>query len=194
MADKLEGHDAATGESIPYVEDDGAAWDAVKLGPHTLPGTWSVSGASGRRIDVKTSRGQDGARSRDRGYELALLMLTGTMVGASDWNEMVKISRILQPRKRGVAVEPLAIEHPTCIYLGITNVLVKKVFAPRLSGGQVTCSMEVLEWMPKPKKKPVAKDIPISSTDIFQGRSLRQFLTENSPSVDTVTYVGGVLP
>ncbi len=154
MADKLEGHDSATGTSIPYPEDDGALWDRVKLGPHVLPGTWTVGGGVDRRIDVKKSKGADGARFRDQGYIPAPITLTGTLIGATDWNEMVQTLKVLTPRKRGVSLNPLAVEHPAFTMLGITNVLVKKVSAPVLDGGRIRISIDVLEWFSKPKPKP----------------------------------------
>ena len=198
MADKLEGHDSAIGRSIPYPEDNGALWDRVVLGPHVLPGTWMITGSSKRRIDVKTTRGSDGARFRDQGYEPAPLTLVGKMVGATDWNEMVRIGKLLQPRKRGKAMEPLAADHPTFTYLGITNVLVREVFAPVVDGGQVTASISVLEWMPRPKPKPKPKDIPVSQSDAnrrvtggAEGLTLRGLTFANrnlTPASDTPTY------
>ena len=107
MADTLAGHVEDNGTSIPYPEDAGAEWDRVKLGSHVLPGTWAVRGAVKRRVDVKTSKGQDGARFRDRGYKPGMLTLTGELVGADDWNSMVQISKVLTPRSRGTAMAPL---------------------------------------------------------------------------------------
>jgi hypothetical protein len=193
MADKLEGHDTATGASIPYAEDDGALWDRVKLGPYVLPGTWAVSGAAERRIDVKRSKGRDGARFRDQGYEPAPLALVGTLIGASDWNEMVKVAKILTPRKRGVAMEPIAAEHPSFTFLGITDILVKKVHAPVLDGGKVKCTIEVVEWLPAPKPKPKPQDKPLSQrqTNASIGEvtgPLNLILRRTSPATDTPTY------
>lgn len=195
MADKREGHDFATGASIPYPEDDGALWDRVKLGPHVLPGTWVVSGAASRRVDIKTSKGSDGARFRDQGYKPAPLTLTGNLIGASDWNEMVKIAKILTPRNRGVAMEPLACEHPAFMFLGITNVLVTRVAAPRLDGGKVTSVINVIEWLPRPKKKKPPTDIPVASTaSAFGIASAIQVARNISPSTDEPTYFGGGIP
>ena len=164
MADTLAGHDPNVGKSIPYPEDDGALWDRVKLGPYVLPGTWTVGGGVDRRIDVKKSKGADGARFRDQGYLPAPITLTGTLIGATDWNEMGQALKGLTPRKRGVSLDPLAVEHPAFTMLGITNVLVKKVSAPQLNGGQIRISIDVLEWFSKPKpKKPAQIITPISA-------------------------------
>ncbi len=199
MADKLQGHDFETGKSIPYPEDNGALWDRVKLGPYVLPGTWTVPGSVERRVDVKTTKGSDGARFRDQGYKPGQFMLTGELIGATDWNEMVKIAKILTPRNRGVAMEPIAVEHPTFTYLGITNVLVLKVFAPVLDGGKVRCAISVTEWLPKPVKKKEPINLPVSQrqanafvTGGDDNISLRGLTFRDvSPATDTPTYFGG---
>ncbi len=201
MADKLEGHDFASGASIPYPEDDGALWDRVVIGPHILPGTWTVRGSSKRKVDVKSNKGSDGARFRDQGYIPGQFTISGDLIGASDWNEMVKIAKILTPRNRGVAMEPLAVEHPTFTFLGITNVLVLEVLAPVLDGGKVRSTIMVTEWLPRPKKKKKAIDKPIAQRALNRGAtnfggddqiSLRGLTFRNiSPSTDTPTYFGG---
>lgn len=201
MADKLQGHDEETGKSIPYPEDNGALWDRIKLGPYVLPGTWTVPGAVGRRVDVKKGKGSDGARFRDQGYDPGEFSLNGELIGATDWNEMVKIAKILTPRNRGVAMEPVAVEHPAFTFLGITNVFVTKVHAPTLDGGKIRCVINVLEWLPKPVKKKKPLNLPVSQrqanaavTTGDDSISLRglTFATRNiSPAQDTPTYFGG---
>ena len=175
MADKLEGHDSETGRSIPYPEDNGALWDRIKLGPYVLPGSWTVGGSIPRRIDVKKTKGADGARFRDQGYIPGVIPLTGELIGATDWNEMVKIAKILTPRKRGVSLEPIAVEHPAFTFLGITNVLVQEVFAPTLDGGKISCRIRVLEWTPKPKKKKEPKNFPLAVGSFASG-DLQRFV------------------
>lgn len=174
MADTLAGHDSATGASIPHPEDGGGEWDTVKLGPHVLPGVWSVRGSVKRRIDVKTSKGQDGARFKDQGYKPGQLTLTGQLVGASDWNAMVKINKVITPRNRGTAMEPLACEHPSFTMLGITNVMVVEALAPVERDGIITCVVVVQEWMKKPKKKPAADDIPHTADSFADGSIQRE--------------------
>ncbi len=195
MADTLAGHDSATGASIPHPEDNGALWDRVKLGPFVLPGTWTVTGAIERLVDVKKSKGKDGARFKDQGYEPAALTLVGETIGATDFNIMVDVYKILTPRNRGVSLEPIAAEHPSLTILGITNVLVLKVFAPVLVEGKLRYSIMIKEWVAKPKTKKPAKDIPVSQ---FKINSLVGGNGENiifrraiSPATDTPTYFQG---
>ena len=199
MADTLAGHDTATGASIPHPEDDGALWDRIKLGPHVLPGAWVVSGAIERRVDVKRSKNKDGARFKDQGYEPASLTLTGETIGASDFNAMVKIMKVLTPRNRGVSLEPIAAEHPAFTILGITNVLVLKVFAPVLDGGKVRFTISVTEWVPKPKQKKEPKNIVLGSAQfnanslIGGGAFVQAAARAITPATDTPTYFAGVI-
>lgn len=174
MADKLEGHDFATGASIPHPEDNGALWDRVKLGPYLLPGTWTVGGGVRRRVDIKKSKGADGARFRDQGYLPGEIPLNGELLGATEWNEMVRIAKVLTPRKRGVSLEPLAAEHPAFTLLGITNVLVVDVRAPRLDGGKIICSISVVEWTSRPKKKKEPDNVPLAVGAFASGDLQRQ--------------------
>lgn len=179
MADTLEGHDSATGASIPHPEDPGALWERLTLGPYEMPGTWVVGGDVDRRIDVKKSKGNDGARFRDQGYIPGQITLSGRLLGPTEWNAMVKIAKILTPRKRGVNLEPLAVEHPAFTFLGITNVIVKRVGAPVLDGSLIRCRIVVIEWTPRPKKKPPPKDAPLSS-GLYSSGVLRQ-LSRSEP-------------
>lgn len=175
MADTLEGHDSATGASIPHPEDPGGLWDRLTLGPYELPGTWVVGGDVDRRIDIKKSKGNDGARFRDQGYIPGQITLSGKLLGATEWNAMVKIAKILTPRKRGVNLDPLAVEHPAFTFLGITNVIVKRVSAPVLDGSLIRCRIVVIEWTPRPKKKPPPRDFPLAAGSFASG-DLQRFV------------------
>lgn len=166
MADTPAGADTGSPGAIPYFEDaNGEIWDKLVLGPHALPGTWTVRGDVVRKIDVKSTKGQDGARFRDQGYKPAELTFVGRMVGPTDFAEMVKAGKLLSPRRRGVAMEPLQSEHPALTFLGVGNVLIKRVSAPkRGAGGVPEFTIGALEWVPKPKPKPAPADTPTPTT------------------------------
>lgn len=214
MADTREGFDSSTGGAIPYPEDDnGSLWDKLTIGPHVLPGVWSVRAKSRRRIDVKSTRGQDGARFRDQGYEPAQITMVGRMNGPTDWAAMVKAGKLLTPRRRGVAMEPLQAEHPALTYLGIGNVLIQEVEAPRMgSGGVPEFTMQALEWVPRPrpKPKPDSSGIPIMSRggleaqrrsdawSVPPSQSINQFDIENELAAlivySDLNDVGAIVP
>lgn len=57
-------------------EEDSALWDTVYLAGAPLPGLATVSGAHGRKLDVKSAPGRNGARIIDKGYEPAKIEIT----------------------------------------------------------------------------------------------------------------------
>ena len=160
MADSREGYERPDGASIPHHEENDL-WDRLRLGPNVMPGVWAVRGPGiGRRLDKKRSKGQDGARVKDLGYELADLEFVGRFVSRSQWDDVVKAAKLLSPRRRGVAMEPLEVDHPALTYLGVTAVTISGIGVPTIDRGFYICSFRAVEWMPKPKPKPEATDVP----------------------------------
>jgi hypothetical protein len=147
--------------SIAHPEDSDA-WDQVTLGPVKLPGIWTVEGEATLELEVKKTRGKDGARFRDNGYDPAELTLVGRMIERSDWNTMQSALKQIHPRL-GKPRNPLTLEHPAAAYLGVTTVYVKSVSTPRMEGGILTLEIDVLEWVEapkvaKPSRRPVSSD------------------------------------
>ena len=54
-----------------FWDDDPELWDTVYLAGSALPGVASVTGGHGRKLDVKSAPGRNGARIVDKGYEPA---------------------------------------------------------------------------------------------------------------------------
>lgn len=54
-----------------FWDDDPELWDTVYLAGLALPGVASVTGGHGRKLDVKSAPGRNGARIVDKGYEPA---------------------------------------------------------------------------------------------------------------------------
>lgn len=64
-----------------FWDDDPELWDTVYLAGSALPGIATVTGSHGRKLDVKSAPGSNGARIVDKGYqpakvEIALRMWT----------------------------------------------------------------------------------------------------------------------
>ena len=60
----------------PFWEDSPAQWDTVVLQGVNLPGIATVDGMLGRKLDVLSPPGSDGATIRDKGYEPAKIVIT----------------------------------------------------------------------------------------------------------------------
>jgi len=58
-------------EASVFWDDSPELWDTVTLAGAPLPGVARVTGAHGRKLDVKSAPGRNGARIVDKGYEPA---------------------------------------------------------------------------------------------------------------------------
>ena len=99
---------------------DTADWDQLSFGGKVLPGVWDIDGSAERRVDVKTRKGQDGAIIKDEGYQNASVTLTGRFASKSDWDAMQEHLKVLHPRRKGAARDPLVLVHPAAAALGIS--------------------------------------------------------------------------
>lgn len=59
-----------------FWDDSPDLWDTVVLGDEALPGLARVTGAHGRKLDVKSAPGTNGARIVDKGYQPAKVEIT----------------------------------------------------------------------------------------------------------------------
>lgn len=59
-----------------FWEDAPALWDTVLLGDEDLPGLARVTGSHGRKLDVKSPPGRNGATITDKGYQPAKVEIT----------------------------------------------------------------------------------------------------------------------
>jgi len=148
---------------FPSWIDDADAWDRVGLADFYLPGICTVSGLEiARDIDVKKTKGSDGATMTDNGIDPAAFSITMHMT-AEEWPMWLAVLPKVHPRRPGGAREPMAIRHPEPNALGITNIYVKtiKVSPPSPRGGY-TVTLGVIEWFPAPKpvKKAAGKGTP----------------------------------
>lgn len=137
---------------------DQAEWSKLKIGATDLPGTWEVEGAASRNVDVKQTKGKDGAVLKDEGYENAKITLIGRLVSKADYDALQVAIAEIHPRRKGAARDPVSINHPALTVLGVDAVYVTSIAAPRLdSVGMLEQRIEVLEYTPQPKKLPKRK-------------------------------------
>ena len=143
---------------LAYWDDSDGLWDRLKLGPHHMPGAWEVTCECERELDVKKSKGQDGAHIKDHGYVPGSVQLRGRFLSKDEWTEMQKLLPELHPRKKGGERHPLAVEHPALSVMGITTVYVFKIHSPRIvDNGLLELEIECIEWTPPKKAKTSTK-------------------------------------
>jgi len=133
-------------------------WDTIYLGGVRWPGIASVSGKGiARRIDVKRSKGSDGARLKDEGNDPAEFSISIMIYNQGDWVELQQLLPTVSPRRPGGPRSPIGVIYPSLQVLGITTCYIKAVpvFALDKTTQQLTVTLECIEWIPRPK--PVKK-------------------------------------
>jgi hypothetical protein len=135
---------------------DSSLWDTAILGGRRLPGVVRVEAEPGRKIDVTTSPGTDGASIIDKGFDPSKPQITCLIWTPHHWAQMQEIIAAFVPRPGKSPAKPppaLGLTHPGANALGITGVLILSVTTPK--PGPVKGSFEVtfkcVQWVkPKP--------------------------------------------
>jgi len=178
---------------------DVSDWDKLTIGTTVLPGVWSVDGSADRRIDVKPRKGQDGAVIKDEGYQNAKITLTGRMTTAEDYDALQVALKEIHPRRKGAARDPLSIVHPAITSLGVEAVYVTSIATPKIDNGICTQTIEVLEFTPQPKKKPIKRLMYVPpaggfGANIFDITRQRRGSAYTTPSLVDHTHIGSERP
>lgn len=139
--------------SIPFWDDALASWDKVRLGDTTLPGVCSVGGSAKRDVEVKKSKGSDGASIKDNGYEPAKLTIEWRIYTADQWLEAQAFLPQIHPRTKGGDRRPVAIGHPAPNFLGVDTIYVEEITFPEVTGEkEISIRISAIEWSEEPKK------------------------------------------
>lgn len=81
----------------PFTNPD--AWDTLVIGGVTFRGQHQWSGTVlKRKLDRRHAAGRDGARLRDKGYDVAELELTLKCTTAEHWDDLCALVALLFPR------------------------------------------------------------------------------------------------
>ncbi len=85
--------------AAPWWEEAPDPWDVLKLGGRTVPGITEITGRAGRKIDIRSPPGGDGARVRDRGYEPAQLEARVRVWTKAQLEELHELLAEIHPRR-----------------------------------------------------------------------------------------------
>lgn len=135
--------------TIPDWFESSDAWDRVIIGGRALPGLSKADATAGRKIDVKSVRGKDGARLRDGGYTPAKVTVECIVWESADLGALSEALERLQPRG-GASRAPVQIAHPALAAIGISQVYVESISAPVLDKGKLTTKLTFVEWTETP--------------------------------------------
>ena len=124
--------------TIPSPIDDPESWDTLVIGGLPFTGSFEFTGdVLTRKLDRRHSAGRDGARIRDKGYDLAEITLKLSLWEPAHFAELEALVRLLFPRGADTTRRAAyACAHPALALAGITEVYAKKMGA--LSQGSPT--------------------------------------------------------
>lgn len=128
-------------------------WDTLILAGNTWPGLATISGSGvKRRIDVKKTKGKDGAIIKDNGMDLASLSISLRIWTAEHWTKFNELLPTIHPKRKGGTRVPTEIVHPQANTLGVKTIYISQIEVPDLdrSSGIMTIGMTAIEWVPKP--------------------------------------------
>ena len=139
---------------LPYIENqDTDDWDTLVMGSAIWPGVPVVDVECERDLDVKVTSGSDGATLTDKGYKPAQVTITLTIASREEWLDLLAKLPTIHPRRKGGTREPVAIEHPATLSVGVTQIYIQKITAPKVDRKTklITIVFHAIEWLPKPK-------------------------------------------
>lgn len=146
--------------SLGFWDDPDGPWDRLVLNGMPWPGAWQVSCECERDIDVKKSKGKDGAHVKDHGYRPASIKLRGTIVTEAEWQQMQTLLPELHPRKKGAERRVITVDHPALALMGVRKLYVQKIDSPTIGDKGLEFDIQCLEWTP-PKEVKKKKGGPI---------------------------------
>lgn len=119
--------------------EDPTSWDTLVIGGVTFTGQHEWSGdVLKRKLDRRHAPGRDGARVRDKGYDLAELELSLKCTEAQHWRDLAALVALLFPRGSDTSRRAAhACDHPALAIAGITEVYAVSMGSVRQSSPTV---------------------------------------------------------
>jgi len=154
---------------VPWWEDNerGAEWDTVTVNGTQWPGTAKVSGRGvGRKLDVKSRGGADGARVIDKGYEPGRFDITFSLWTSEHVDALGALLPVLNPRRAGAAAaHTVDVYHPALALAGIGRAVVDSVgiLQPGSTVGVWELKVSLVEYRP-PTPRPTQAVTPGASS------------------------------
>jgi len=140
---------------IPSPFDEPDAWDTLDVGGVTFSGWFKFSGtALKRKLDRRHAPGRDGARVRDKGYDLAELTLTLRCIEPEHWRELEALVALLFPRSADASRRDAHdCHHPALALAGITRVYATEMEVPDPDDkGAVNVTIKLVEHRDLPRR------------------------------------------
>jgi len=132
-------------------------WDTVTLQGVDLPGIAKVTGKLGRKIDVNSPPGADGATLRDKGYDPARISVTLRMWTPEQFNSWEQTNLSLVAIRQQSQRTALEIVHPALNNLGVRRVYLETIGVLHEGGtrGVYETELTFIQFLP-PTQRPTA--------------------------------------
>ena len=143
--------------ATPSPVEDSQAWAFVWLGGEMLPAVANITGTTSWDIDVKKTKGSDGATIEDNGIQPAKLSLGLTFV-PQFWARIQEILETVAPSQLGGKRKPVEIQNARTDARGIHSVYITDIGLPVVdANGMMSMDVGLLQWVPEPKKSKSGK-------------------------------------
>lgn len=122
-------------------------WDTFIVGAITMPGVASVTGEGvGHDIEVKKSKGSDGATFTDHGRQLAKFRVKLILSTQGEFDAFLAARKVLQATNKTGKLLPQQVTHPALNVVGISSAYCSRVGFPKPSATRGAFEVD-LEWV-----------------------------------------------
>jgi len=139
---------------------DPESWDTLVLGGARFRGTFEWGGdLIKRKLDHRHAAGRDGARVRDKGYDLAEVDLKLVMTTTDEWNDMLALVALVFPRSATpTARNAHACAHPMLALAGITELYGTSMGPPKQTSPTMwEITLKFVEYRPEAQRRNVSR-------------------------------------
>ncbi len=112
--------------TAPYWYDAPSVWDCITIQNEKLPGICKVTGHLGRKLDINSPPGNDGARIRDKGYEPCRFTIEATIWTPEQYQLFLPIYAKLIALG-GRTRTALSVSHPTLNAAGVNIAYLERI-------------------------------------------------------------------
>lgn len=152
--------------TLPSPLADPTPWDAPRIAGVSWTGGLEIGGdLLKRKLDTRPSAGRDGARIRDRGYDLAEIDLTFTLYKTEHFGQLSQIVSALFPRSTDTTRRRAwPVVHPALGFAGITEIYGKALGALKGPDEQMRWTIQVSCVQYRPEAQRTTAHRPTAAT------------------------------
>lgn len=105
-------------------------WQTFWLDEEPMPGVARVKGDLTRKLEVKKTKGKDGANIKDNGYQPSKFTVELTIWNNDQWQSFQDMLPRIHPRKKGGVRDPFKVAYPSLTLVGIHQAILESIKLP----------------------------------------------------------------